>query len=96
MRIESTIWRPKSVLIKRTTKMIMLHSYDVEKCEDTSATMVEKGEIYKKGRIYCVAGAPNIVSYKYNTRRPGISIHYIAKAVAVWPKVSCEECLYKL
>ena len=43
--IESTIWRPKSVPIKRAAKTIMLHRCDVENCEDTSATMVEKGEI---------------------------------------------------
>ena len=42
---ESTIWRPKSVPIKRAAKTVMLHSCDVENCEDTSATMVEKGEI---------------------------------------------------
>ena len=34
-----------------------------------------------------MAGAPNIVIYMNNTHRPGISIHYIAKDVAVWPNV---------
>ena len=43
--IESTIWGPKGVPIQRAAKTIMLHSCDVENCEDTSATMVEKGEI---------------------------------------------------
>ena len=32
---ERTIWRPKSVLIKRAAKTIMLHNYDVENCEDS-------------------------------------------------------------
>ena len=41
----------------------MLHGCDIESCGNTSATMVEKGKIYKKGRTYCVAGAPNDVSY---------------------------------
>ena len=42
---ESTIWRPKSVLVKRAAKTIMLHSCDVQNCEDRSATMVEKREM---------------------------------------------------
>ena len=41
----------------------MLHGCDVESCGKTSAIVVEKGKIYKKGRTYCVAGAPNDVSY---------------------------------
>ena len=40
----------------------------------------------KKGRTYCVAGAPNYFSYKYNTYKLGISIHYSRKDVAVWQK----------
>ena len=48
----------------------MLHNYDVENCEDTSATMVKKGEIEKKRRTYCEAGEPNSVSYKNNTHKP--------------------------
>ena len=48
--------------------------------------MVEKGEIWKKGRTYCEAGAPNDVSYRNNTHIPGISIHYFPKDVAVWQK----------
>ena len=43
--MESAIWRPKSVPIKRAAKTVMLHSYDVENYEDTSATILEKGEI---------------------------------------------------
>ena len=86
LRIESTIWRPKSVLIKRAAKTIILQSCDVENCEYTSSILVEKGEILKKGRTYCVVGAPNDVSYKNNTHIPGISIHYFLKDVAVWPK----------
>ena len=39
--IESTIRWPKSTAIKRAAKTIILHSCDVENCEDTSATMVE-------------------------------------------------------
>ena len=39
-----------------------------------------------KGRTYCVARAPNDVSYKNNTHIPGIFIHYFPKDVAVWPK----------
>ena len=46
--------------------------------------MVGKGEIEKKGRRYCVAGAPNDVCYKSNTHIPGISIHYFPKDVAAW------------
>ena len=37
--IESTIWGPKSVPIKRAAKTIMLHSCDIENCEDTPATI---------------------------------------------------------
>ena len=48
--------------------------------------MVKKGEIKKRGRIYCVAGAPNDVMHNYNTHTPGISIHYSPRDVAVWPK----------
>ena len=55
-----------------------------------SATMVEKGEIKKKGRTYCVAGEPNDVSYKNNTHIPGSSIHYFSKNVAVWPKFALQ------
>ena len=52
----------------------MLHSYDIENCEVMSATMVEKGEIYKKGRTYCLARVLNDVSYKSNKYILGISI----------------------
>ena len=47
---------------------------------------MERGEIQRKGRTYCVAGAPNDVSYKNNTHIPSISIHFFPKYVAVWPK----------
>ena len=40
---------------------MMLSSRDVENCEDTPAIMEEKGETKKRGRTYCVAGAPNDV-----------------------------------
>ena len=50
--------------IKRAAKTIILHSCDVENCEDTSATIVERGEIQRKGRTYCLAEAPNDVSFK--------------------------------
>ena len=33
-----------------------------------------------------MAGASNDVIYKNNTHIPAISIHYIPKDVAVWPK----------
>ena len=33
-----------------------------------------------------MAGAPNDISYKNNIHMPGISIHYVPKDVAVWPK----------
>ena len=33
--------------------------------------------------MYCVAGAPNGVSFMNNTITPGISIHYFPKNVAV-------------
>ena len=62
----------------------MLHCGNVENCEDTSASMVERGEIKRKGRTYCVASAPNDVSYKINTHIPDISIHHFPKGVAVW------------
>ena len=75
LRFEITICRPKSVLIKRAAKTITLHSCDVENREDTSAIIVKKGEIYKKGRTHCVAGALKDVCYKNNTYIPGISIH---------------------
>ena len=60
--------------------------------------MVEKGEIKKIRRAYCVAGATNDVSYKNNTHVPGISILYFQKDVAVWPNgrvsiVDIEEIL---
>ena len=55
--------------------MITLHSCDLENCEDTTATMLKKGEIWKKGRTHCMAGALKDVSYKNNTHIPGISIH---------------------
>ena len=62
-----------------------------------SATMVEKGEIKKKGRTYCVAGEPNDVSYKNNTHIPGSSIHYFSKNVAVWPKwTRCDRRAFAL
>ena len=48
--------------------------------------MVKKGEIKKRGRTYCVAGAPTDVRYSNNTRILGISIHYFPKDAAVWPK----------
>ena len=37
-------------------------------------------------RTYCVARAPNDVSYKINTHIPDISIHHFPKGVAVWPQ----------
>ena len=63
--IESTIWRPKSVPIKRAAKTIKLHSCDVENCEDTSATIE--------------TGALNDVSYKNNTHILSISIRHFPK-----------------
>ena len=61
----------------------MLHSCDLENCEDTSATMVQKGEIYKKGRSYSMAGAPNDFGFKNNSYIPGISISSFLKDVGV-------------
>ena len=78
-----TIWRPKSVPIKRAAKTIMLNRCDVKNCEDTSETIEEKGEISKVGRTYCVTRQPNDVSYKNKKQIPGISIHYFPKDVAV-------------
>ena len=86
LRIESAIWRPKSVSIKRVAKTIMLHCGNVENCEDTSASMVERGEIKRKGRTYCVARAPSDVNFKINTHIPDISIHRFPKGVAVGPQ----------
>ena len=48
--------------------------------------MVKKGEIKKRGRTYCVAGAPNDVRYSNYTHILGISIHYFPKDAAVWSK----------
>ncbi|RMX39051.1 hypothetical protein pdam_00017603, partial [Pocillopora damicornis] len=48
----------------------MLCSCDVENCDDTSATMAEKGKNSKNRRTYCLAGAPTDVSYKNNTHIP--------------------------
>ena len=59
----------------------MLSSRDVENCEDTPAIMEEKGETKKRGRTYCVAGAPNDVMYNNNTLTPGISMRYLPKYV---------------
>ena len=87
--IESTIWRSKSVPKKRAAKTIILHSCDVENCGDTSATIMERGEIQRKRRTYCVAGAPNDISYTNNTHIPSISVHYFPKDIAVWPKWMC-------
>ena len=67
-------------------KTIMSDNCDVANCADTSATMVEKGEIMKRRRTRCVAEALNDVSYKNNTHRPGISIYFFLKDEAVWPK----------
>ena len=66
--------------VTRAAKMTMLRSCDVENCEHTSSI------ISKIGRTYYVAEAPNDVSYKNNTHKLGISIHYFRKDVAVWPK----------
>ena len=33
-----------------------------------------------------MAGAPKDVSYRNNTHKPGFSIHYFRKDLAVWPK----------
>ena len=57
-------------------------SCDVENCEDTLVTMVDKGEIKRKGRTYCMAGAL-YDSYKSNTHIPGISRHCFPKDVDV-------------
>ena len=84
--IESTLWQRKGIPIKRAPKTIMLHSRDVENCENTAATLVGKGGIEKKGRTYCVTGEPNDVSYKNNTDIPDISVHYFPKDVALCPK----------
>ena len=72
----------------------MLRSCDIENCEHTSATMMEKGEIYKKGRTYYVAGAPNDVCFKNSTHTLGVSIHSCPKDVAVWPKWTRFDCLH--
>ena len=61
----------------------MLRSCNVENCEDTLAIMVQKGEIQKKGRMYCMTRAPNDVSFKNNAHTPAISIHCFPKDVAV-------------
>ena len=47
---------------------------------------MKKGEIRKRRRTDCVAGALNDVSYKNDKHTLGISIQYFPKDVAVWPK----------
>ena len=47
---------------------------------------MERGEIQRKRRTYCVAGAPNDISYTNNIHIPSISVHYFPKDIAVWPK----------
>ena len=47
---------------------------------------MKKGEIRKRRRTDCVAGALNDVSYKNDKHIPGISIQYFPKDVALWPK----------
>ena len=54
--------------------------------QNSEETLVEKGEIKKRGRTYCVAGALNDVSYMNDTHTPGVSMHHLQKDVAVWPK----------
>ena len=73
----------------------MLRNCDIENCEHMSATMKEKGEIYKKGRTYYVAEAPNDVSFKNSTHTLGVSIHSFPKDVAVWPKWTRFDCLHR-
>ena len=71
---------------KRAAKTTMLHSCADVSSQFSTSTMVEKGEIKKKRRTYCVAGAPNDGSYKNNIRITGIPIYHFPKGVAVWPK----------
>ena len=61
----------------------MCRSCDIKSGEET---LVEKGEIKKRGRTYCAAGALSDVSFKKDALTPGISIHFFPKDVAVWPK----------
>ena len=42
----------------------------------------------KKGRSYCVAGAPYDVSCKNNTYTAGVSMHYFPKMDKVRPETS--------
>ena len=60
----------QKVFLLSAAKTIMLCSCDVENCDDTSATMAEKGKNSKNRRTYCLAGAPTDVSYKNNTHIP--------------------------
>ena len=57
---------------------------DVENCENCNW---KKGKFENKGQTYCVAGAPNDVSFENNTHITGISIHSFPKDVTVslWP-----------
>ena len=67
----------------------MLHRCDVENCEDTSATMVEKAEKSKRKdeRIAWperqMMLATRIILYIIIYNIPAISIHYFLKDVAV-------------
>ena len=72
-----------SRLLKRATKTLWRRKlWKPRKLQ----LIVEKGKI-RKGQTYCVAGAPNDVSFENNTYIPGISIHSFPKdlTVSLWP-----------
>ena len=55
--------------------------------QDTSATMEKKGEIKKRGRTYCVAGAPNdvmVIMLRYVEQFPHTK--YVPSAYWLFPK----------
>ena len=65
----------------------MLHSCNIENCEDTPATIYGGDRKFRKNdERNAWPEGQMIFSYKNNIHMPGISIHYVPKDVAVWPK----------
>ena len=60
----------KVFLLSARPKRSCYIAVGVENCDDMSATMAEKGKNFKKGRTYCLAGAPTDFSYNNNTHIP--------------------------
>ena len=63
----------------------------LENCDDTSATMAEREDIQRKGRMYRVAGAPNDVSYEDITH---IHVPASKTTVMLCYYVTADSCSY--